>query len=447
MMDENLVRRLLDVAMAEARRHGIRDVELNCHATRDALTRFANNTIHQNVAELHHEISLRLLADHRTARASTNRTDDDAIEAAVREAIMIMRAQPPDEQLLPLAAPEDYVDAVRFAEATASCTPAERAAVVAEAIRVAGSGGQVAAGICSTAHTVDAVLNSHGVFGRHEETVGVFSITVMRGDSSGWAKGSAVDVRTLDALGLARSASEKAARSAAPVELPPGRYDVILEPAAVLDLVGQIFGDFSGTAIEDQRSFLTGRLDKPLFGENITIFDDYSHPLQSGEPFDGEGVARTRLLLVESGVPREVAWSRTAAHRGGHAPTGHGFPVPNEIGEMPVNVVIQGGDTPVERMVESTGRGILVTRLWYIREVDPFEKIMTGMTRDSTFLVEDGRIVAGVRNFRFNHSVVELLRNVEEMSESVRASGEEVFDMVVPAMKVKDFHFTEVTRY
>ena len=128
-------------------------------------------------------------------------------------------------------------------------------------------------------------------------------------------------------------------------------------------------------------------------------------------------------------------------------PTGHGFPLPNEVGEAPLNIVIAGGSTSVEQMIASTERGILVTRLWYIREVDPYEKIMTGMTRDGTFLIENGRVSRGLRNFRFNQGIIELLNNVEALSPSVRASGEETFDMVVPAMKVRDFNFTEVTRF
>jgi len=215
----------------------------------------------------------------------------------------------------------------------------------------------------------------------------------------------------------------------------------------VLDLAGQMFGDFSATAIRDGRSFLNDRIGKQIFGANITIHDDVWHPLQSGAPFDGEGVPRKRLTLVENGVVREIAYCRQAAAHAGVAPTGHGFPLPNESGETPANIVIAGGSATVERMVASTERGILVTRFWYIREVDPYEKIFTGMTRDGTFLVEGGRVTAGVRNFRFNQGLMEMLSNVELLSPAVRASGEETFDMVAPAMRVRDFNFTEVTRF
>ena len=274
-----------------------------------------------------------------------------------------------------------------------------------------------------------------------------FSITMLETGSSGWAKASAVDRSSLDVAGLARQASQKAVRSRNPREVEPGRYSVILEPAAVLDLVGQMFGDFGGTAIEDQRSFLNERTGTKLFGDNITIVDDCLHPLQAGPSFDGEGVARRQLNLVQAGVVQDLAYCRGAAQRAGKTPTGHGLPIPNEIGEFPLNIVFAGGGASLDEMIRSTGHGILVTRLWYIREVDPYEKMMTGMTRDGTFLIERGEVVAGIRNFRFNQGLIELLNHVELLGPSVRASGEETFDMVVPALKAHEFHFTEVTRF
>jgi predicted Zn-dependent protease len=277
--------------------------------------------------------------------------------------------------------------------------------------------------------------------------MGQFSITSLARDSSGWAKSTACNAADLNPVELALSAARKATNSAAPTEIAPGRYTVVLEPSAVLDLVGQLFGDFSATALRDERSFLTGRIGKKVFGDNINISDQVGHPLQSGTPFDGEGVPRDSITLVENGVVRNVVYSRQAAHLSGTKPTGHGFPLPNEAGEMPTNIVIAGGETPVEEMIASTKRGVLVTRLWYIREVDPYQKIMTGMTRDGTFLIENGRVVRGLKNFRFNQNLIELLKNEVSLSPAMRASGEETFDMVVPAMKVRDFNFTEVTRF
>src|SRR5207247_3893779 len=182
--------------------------------------------------------------------------------------------------------------------------------------------------------------------------------------------------------------------SAHPREIPAGKYTVILEPAAVLDMVGFMFFDFGGLAILDQRSFLNNRVGTKLFGDNIDIRDDVVHPLQSGTPFDGEGVRRQRISLVENGVVKRLVYARPTAEKmkkseykdkvGPIGPTGHGFPIPNEIGEAPMNIVFGRPKHPktLEQMIASTERGILVTRLWYIREVDPYEKILTGMTRD-----------------------------------------------------------------
>lgn len=438
---------IFDEVLRAAEKRGARDVEVLLDVEAEALTRFANNTIHQNVAEQVRHLSVRTLIDSRAARASTNRFDRDSIEKVVDEAIAITRSLEPDPDLLPLAGQAEYAPVQRYFASTAESTPEQRACAVRDAIRVVESAGQTAAGIFSTAESAGAILNSRGVAAYYAETLAVLSVTALAADSSGWAKASATDRGTLDPVALARRASEKASLSRRPREIPAGRYTVILEPAAVLDLVGQMTADFSATAMADRRSFLNDRLGKKIFGDNIGISDDVSHPLQAGAPFDGEGVPRSRLTLVDAGVPTQIAYSRTAAHKENRAPTGHGFPPPNEYGEAPANIVIAGGDTSMDQMVASTGRGVLVTRFWYIREVDPYEKIMTGMTRDGTFLVEDGKVVCGLKNFRFNQGLIELLGNVEALGPSERASGEEAFDMVVPPMKVREFAFTEVTTF
>jgi predicted Zn-dependent protease len=246
---------------------------------------------------------------------------------------------------------------------------------------------------------------------------------------------------------LAESASWRALATRETRELPPGRYTVVLEPAAVLDLVGFLFYDFAATAVADQRSCLNERMGKRIFGENISLADDVTHPLQTGAPWDGEGLPRKKVVLVEKGVPSNLVYSRASAKRAGVEPTGHGLPLPNEFGEAPMNLVWSGGEHSLQDMIASTDFGILVTRTWYIREVDPYEKVMTGMTRDGTFWIDRGRIAGGVRNFRFNQGLLEMLSNVELLGPAVRASGEESFEMVVPAMKVREFHFTEATKF
>jgi predicted Zn-dependent protease len=289
--------------------------------------------------------------------------------------------------------------------------------------------------------------NSRGLLAAYRETHAEFSITMQEAPAASWAKANAGDVRQFDPQQLAARASEKAHLAVDAKEIPTGKYTVILEPAAALDLVGFLFYDFAATAVADKRSCLNERMGKALFGKNITIVDDVYHPLQLGAPYDGEGIPRQRVLLVDRGVPKNLVYSRRAAKDARKSPTGHGFMLPNEYGEAPMNLAFSGGDSSLEKMIASTDRGLLVTRIWYIREVDPYEKIMTGMTRDGLFLVEKGKITSAVRNFRFNQSILESLRNVEMLGPAIRATGEEAFEMVMPAMKIRDFNFSGVTKF
>ena len=451
------------------------EVEVLFSGGQFALTRFANNIIHQNVAEENHTVSVRTVFGGRTARASTNKFDDDSLRRVVESSESLARLQHPDPDLLPMpdsreaaghsdpSVGEGSVRATQFPsrhfEQTATITPQLRADGVKKIVDVAQKHKLTTAGIFSSSESVEGIFNSRGLSAWHEQTMAEISITMLAADSSGWQKANSPDVANIDPLDLAEIAAKKAIDSAHPAEIPAGKYTVILEPAAVLDIVGFMFWDYSGMAILDQRSFLTGRIGSQLFGKNITILDDVTHPLQTGSPFDGEGVRRQRLPLVENGVVKRVVYARATAERMKHSEykdkvgpieaTGHGFALPNEMGEMPCNIVFTAPQNPqtVAEMIASTERGVLVTRLWYIREVDPYEKILTGMTRDGTFLVENGRVRQGVRNFRFNQSLIHMLSNVEAISAPVRCSGEESFDMVAPAMKVRDFGFTEVTKF
>jgi len=446
------------------------DVESLFYGGRSALTRFANNIIHQNVAEENYGVSVRTVFGGRTARATTNRFDDKSLRDVVKASEALARVQEPDAELLPMAGEgpvrlrsgqvraTQAVPSRHFAE-TAAVTPEQRADSVGKIVAIAHTHKLTTAGIFSSSESIEGIFNSRGLSNWHTQTSAEISITMLAPDSSGWQKSNSPNVANLTPHGLAEIAAKKAVESAAPREIPAGKYPVILEPSAVLDMVGFMFFDFGGLALLDQRSFLNNRIGTNLFGENISIWDDVAHPLQSGPTFDGEGLPRQKIQLVENGVVKRLVYARASAEKmkksehagkvGPIEPTGHGFPIPNEMGEGPMNIVFELPRDPktVDQMIASTERGILVTRLWYIREVDPYEKILTGMTRDGTFLVENGKVVCGVRNFRFNQSLVEMLSNVEQMSTPVRTSGEESFDMVVPAMKVRDFNFTEVTKF
>ena len=442
------------------------EVELLISGNRFALTRFANNTIHQNVADQNQVISVRTNFGGRTARATTNKLDDDSLRRVVESSENLARVQQPDADLLPMPTPaEATADAapttlpIRHFNETAAITPELRAEGVRKMVDIATRHKLTTAGVYSSSESVEGIFNSRGLNDWYQQTSAEISITMLAENSSGWQKANSPDVRQLDPARLAEIAAQKAIDSRNPIDLEAGKYTVILEPAAVLDIVGFMFWDFGGQAILDERSFLNNRIGTQLFGANIIIWDDVAHPLQAGAPFDGEGMRRQRLPFIENGIVKQLVYARGTAEKmkkseyaksvGPIAPTGHGFPLPNEMGEMPANIVFAPPENPktVEQMISETERGVLVTRLWYIREVDPYEKILTGMTRDGTFLVENGKVGRGVRNFRFNESLISMLSNVEAMSTPVRSSGEESFDMVVPAMKVKEFNFTEVTKF
>lgn len=444
------------------------EVEVHFSGGRFALTRFANNIIHQNVEDENHLVSVRTVFGGRTARATTNKFDDASLCRVVESSEALAKVQHPDPDLLPVPDERESANEAdegtlpqpsRYFERTAAITPEFRAEGVKKIVGVAKQHKLTTAGIFSSAESVEGIFNSRGLSRWHAQTLAEVSISMLGADSSGWQKANSPDITNLDALKMAEIAAQKAVEAAHPQEIPAGKYTIILEPSAALDIVGFMFWDYSGMAILDQRSFLTGRIGDKLFGDNITITDDVTHPLQSGAPFDGEGVLRKRVPLVENGIVKRVVYARATAARmkrsdykdnvGVIEPTGHSFPIPNEMGEMPMNIVFSTRQHPqsLEQMVATTERGVLVTRLWYIREVDPFEKIVTGMTRDGTFLVENGKVKHGIRNFRFNQSLIQMLLHVETMGVPVRACGEESFDMVVPAMKIRDFNFTEVTKF
>jgi PmbA protein len=423
------------------------ETEVEVDATTDALTRFANNTIHQNVSENIRSISVRAVLDGRTARATTNKIDEDSLKRVVASAVRLARNQPENPDLLPMLRSQKYRKVARFFSATANMTPEDRARGVARVCKMADKNKQTTAGIFSSGESHSLTANSKGLLATYAQTRAEFSVTMLDKDSSGWAKANSPDIRTIDPQELAASASRRATDSREPREIEPGRYTAILPPAAVLDLVGFLFYDFAGTAVLDKRSCFTDRIGKKVLGQNITLWDDAYHPLQSGPAYDGEGLPRQKVLLVDRGTIKNLVYSRATAKKMKAQPTGHGFPLPNEYGEAPMNLVFEGGERSLDEMVRTTERGILVTRLWYIREVDPYEKILTGMTRDGTLLIEQGRIQGGIRNFRFNQSILEMLSNVEMLGPAVRAAGEESFEMVVPAMKVANFHFSEVTKF
>ena len=266
------------------------ETEVEIGAVTDALTRFANNTIHQNVAEQTLAISVRAVVDGRTARATTNKTDDESLGRVTAAALALARNQPKNPDLLPMLRAQKYQKVARFFPATASATPQDRARAVTRVCRMVEKAKQTAAGIFSSGSSQSLLANSKGLSAHYEQTRSEFSVTVLESKSSGWAKSNSPDIRNIDPDELAENASRTCAESREPKEIPAGHYTAILPPSAVLDLVGFLFYDFAGTAVLDKRSCFTGRMGKKMFGDNISIWDDVYHPLQTGAPYDGEGL-------------------------------------------------------------------------------------------------------------------------------------------------------------
>jgi predicted Zn-dependent protease len=258
------------------------------------------------------------------------------------------------------------------------------------------------------------------------------------------------DVRELDTAALGRKATEKAERSAHPVAVPAGKYTVVLEENAVAELVAFLgWVGFGAQSYQEGQSFLHGRLGQPVTGERITIVDDPFDPRTMGLPFDFEGVPKRRVPLIERGVAKGLVYDTLTARKDGVTSTGHALPPPNPEGPLPYDLVLATGEHTVDELVAATERGILVTRFWYNRVVDPRQTVITGMTRDGTFLIEKGRVTRGVRNLRYNESVIDVLARAERIGRTAQPT---VFDytkncVVAPALQVRDFSFTGVTEF
>jgi PmbA protein len=412
-----------------------------------ALTRFTHETSNQNVAAADVVVSVRAIIDGRTGVARTNVLDDASLHGIVERAEAMARLAPSDplQPRLPqggqTTAPPGAYDA-----ATARAG-AERRAQMCDAIfREAEAAAQWSAGFVSTASMGYTVCNTSGALASFDATDASLNVKMNARDSTGFAESYCSAVHDVDASTVGRAAAAKARDSAGPVAVDPGPWTVILEPTAFGELFVYLSSHFSAQSFEEGSSFCSDGLDRTYFRDTVTVLDDYSHPLAPGMPFDFEGQPTLRLPLVESGVVRNIVTDSYYAAKLDRVNTGHALPAPNAYGPQPRNLVIEGGSKPLRQLIEETKRGLLVTRFWYIRTVDHKKAIVTGMTRDGTFLIEDGRVKHGVRNLRFNQSILEALRACEFSSEQKR-SGQYHYSLVAPAAKIENFHFTSVTEF
>jgi predicted Zn-dependent protease len=416
----------------------------------EALTRFANNHVHQNVRSRRRSVALRLFLGKRAGVASTSRLDAQALDDLVQRARTMAELSPENPDFGDLPGPAAAPPLAGYVDATAECSPDERAEAVRRVVDPVKKVGMVVAGALSTGSNLVAVANTAGVFTYFPSTASNFTCTVMADDSSGWVDVHARDWRQLDTGALGHKAIEKARVSARPVAMPAGKYTVVLEENAVAELVAFLgWTGFGAQSYQEGHSFLNGRMGQKVTGERITIVDDAFDARSLGMPFDYEGVPRRRVPLIESGVAKGLVYDTIAAKRDGAASTGHALPPPNPEGPLPYDLIVSTGQHTVDEMVAATESGILVTRFWYNRVVDPRNPVITGMTRDGTFRIENGKVTGGVRNLRYNESVLDVLARAERIGRTAQPT---VFDytrncVVAPAMQVRDFNFTGVTEF
>jgi PmbA protein len=414
---------------------------------RRALTRFTHEFIHQNVDIENVAIRVRAIVDGRTGVASTNAGTDEAIDAVVKRATEIAAFAPRSNEAPVLAGSADFaVPEAAYVGATAASSPADRAGVAGAIFAQATANDCWCSGYVTTSSGGVTIATTAGALASFDGTECGANVKMTAGDSTGFAERYGTDARVLDGAALGARAARKARTSADPVSVEPGEWTVILEPPAFGELV-QFLGDhFSAQSFDEGSSFLSGRLGEGVMGAGVTIRDDYAHALHPDAPFDWEGTPKQRVALIEDGVARTVVTDSAWARKLGRPNTGHGLPAPNASGPYPLDLVVEPGTASIDELIASTKRGLLVTRLWYVRIVDQRKTILTGMKRDGTFLIENGAIVGGVRNLRFNQSLVDALGTCTLSNEQQRTGGYS-YALVAPAVKFDRFNFASTTDY
>lgn len=451
---EAIARRALSFAKGDATRVSIRNESIG-------QTRFAGGEITTSGSATDRTVTVTSTIGRRQASATTNVTDDESLRRTVDLAERLARLSPEDPELMPELGPQQYAAIQAYDARTAELNSDQRAAAVAGLIAAAQSVDPshdlfVAGYLEANANHGRLVANSKGLMAFHADTEVSLSNTVRTpdGTGSGWASAGAREWGRIDAPALGRRAAQKAVASRNPVAIEPGRYTVVLEPQAVADLVPLLLGAFNARTAEEGRSPFSRRvagqavpqgqpgptmLGERIADERVTLYSDPADPEIRGAPFDGDGLPARRRVWIENGVLKTLAYSRYWAQRRGLPETaaggGGGF------GGGGGGLKMAGGTQSLEQLIASTPRGILVTRNWYIRALDPRTASYTGLTRDGTFLIENGRIARSVKNFRWNESPLLMLNRIMAIGQAERVSA----GMVMPSLKIADFNFASIS--
>jgi len=416
--------------------------------TKSALTRFTLNRIHQNMARDDAEIQIRVIIDGREGTFTTNQLTSDGLHQAFHAARKIALSGPRCENFPGLPRGRKSIEFENISPATLRCTPAKRAELVKKIIKAAKKAGTEAAGALSTRTSTLAVANSSGIRSYQKTTMAELNFVPSRGELSGYAYWAGADIDELPLAALAKEAVVAAAFPKKPVSLTPGAYRVVLSPYAagnllkLLALIG-----FGAKSYLEKRSFMVKKRGKPVASEMITIYDDGRDPAGLPSSFDYEGVLKKKVYFIRKGIAADLVHDSKTAARAGVRNTGHALPSPNVFGPFPGNLFVSPGKTPQGQLLKGIRRGIYITRFHYVNIVEPIETVMTGMTRDGTFLIENGEIAAPVRNLRFTQNILEALKRVEAVGRERRILSGNSGTIFSPAMRIGKFQFTGVSEY
>src|SRR6185503_13278898 len=435
---EAIAKRTLSFATADETRVFVNSTSL-------AATRFAVNQISTGGDSFDSVVTIISRFGKRSGSSSTNQLDDDGLRAAVQMAERIAKLSPDDPEAMPELGPQTYRAGSNWSDVTASQDPATRAAAVKRIADPAKAAGLVSTGFMEAITSAQAIANNKGLFAYNRSTASVLTTTVRTSDGtgSGWAGATHHDWTKVDPTALGARATDKARRSVNAVAVEPGRYTVVFEPTAVGNLVQFIGRALSARAADEGRSFFSlpggkNKIGQKVVDDRVTIVSNPFEPNLASGPFSGDGLPTKPVVWIENGVLKNLDYDRYWAQKQQRTPTGAG----GTIG-------MTGGMSSMDDLTRSTERGLLVTRFWYLRPVDQRTILYTGLTRDGTFLIENGKITKPVKNLRFNDSPIFMLNNLEAMGvpERVSASegGEPGQAIVVPPLKVRDFNFTSLS--
>ena len=444
---------LLDPAAAARRVLELSDaaaIEVITMEQDGALTRFANSEIHQNVVEHRVSLRIRVIEGDRLGVASTNRLDETALRETLARAREVASAQAPDAAQPGLAPPATIVPTA-LVRATVESTPNQRAELVGRMCATAGTGGVRAFGAVSADVTTFTIANSNGLFVSSPRCVATARMAAMgAAGNSGYGARTSQSIDDLEVQAAADEAVDRAVRHRDPITLDAGQYPVVMEEEAIGELLEYLaYIGFGALAVEEGRTFM--RPGERVSGPAVNIWDDGLDAGGLPMPFDFEGVPKQRVSLIEAGMATGVVHDMATAARAGVRSTGHGLPAPNPYGPMASNLFIGGGVAAgKEALCEGIERGIWVTRLWYVNVVDPTSSVLTGMTRDGTFLIENGEVTRPIKNMRFTQSILEAFAGCSGATRATKLVAGTDYDFVaaynVPAMRLDSFNFTSATK-